>query len=99
MKTTCVGMASTARWGLKRIAKQTVPKLQQRRNGLYSPLGIETIQWQKYQIPRVSRNGLDSPLGIETNVQPKYNAQANPSRNGLYSPLGIETQSSCLAPG
>ncbi len=37
-----VGMASTARWGLKQPYCKACSKQQQGRNGLYSPLGIET---------------------------------------------------------
>ncbi len=39
-----VGMASTARWGLKHPFSWDAPGPLLSRNGLYSPLGIETCR-------------------------------------------------------
>jgi len=59
-------MACGARWGLKPgyLGSQTssVTGL----NGLWSPLGIETLEFVPYDPPSLRLNGLWSPLGIET---------------------------------
>ncbi len=62
-----VGMASTARLGLKREKRNAAQSPHSRRNGLYSPFGIETTMVAGVEEnEKERRNGLYSPFGIET---------------------------------
>ncbi len=54
------------------IDKSLLPPWESRRNGLGSPLGIETTISHINDRPFKRRNGLGSPLGIETYKMP-YN--------------------------
>ncbi len=84
-------MASTARLGLKLQRLTRATGHTSRRNGLYSPFGIETEIASLYAETYPGRNGLYSPFGIETTKTFMPILASLPGRNGLYSPFGIET--------
>jgi len=80
-------MASTARWGLKHDYEVDTDKIEVRRNGLSSPLGIETVKMSECQrvIPIA---GMASPArwGLKHIIIIRYREHGF-RRNGLYSPF------------
>ncbi len=92
-------MASTARLGLKHVTSTEVTVKRQRRNGLYSPFGIETsllpLVWRcpgSVGMASTARLGLKRQNGHGQD-------EVNQGRNGLYSPFGIETRYLMLPQG
>ncbi len=63
-----------------------------RRNGLYSPFGIETFRSNTYS-PHLILVGMASTarLGLKRRYQ-AASLRGHCRRNGLYSPFGIETK-------
>src|SRR5574337_1453306 len=86
-----VGMASTARLGLKRCHDNSNRLVGNRRNGLYSPFGIETLQEPSVR-KLLNMVGMASTarLGLKHANLGILRTQGQ-GRNGLYSPFGIET--------
>jgi len=84
-------MACGARWGLKRKTAFMARESRSWLNGLWSPLGIETLMLPELPFAWQGLNGLGSPLGIETIPHGFVHPPSPRGLNGLGSPLGIET--------